>query len=275
VFCGEEINLDNFMATMGPPKEKHTQNIAGDPYRVTKFFHFLIRTVLTTLFGVETTKFRVKVKMGIFGQVWAYFGVVESQNCGSTYWCTFRLIYEPLHQGLILRLMSKEHQKRQTSLTLAWSTLDFDTQQADLSCCLARAKQVHTCEIRHCLIPNKQGHYKCKCWAPFETFEDDFMDMSGKSGPKQVYEYFIGWNPSILLTCHCNNVIKLLTNSSETWGSSCYITGYATKKQNKHHNLSGIMAKGYTRGTQDQYMPHRVGGGGVQPRLTELFGRKF
>jgi hypothetical protein len=39
VFCGEEINLDNFMATMGPPKEKRTQNIAGDPYGAAKFFH--------------------------------------------------------------------------------------------------------------------------------------------------------------------------------------------------------------------------------------------
>jgi hypothetical protein len=30
-----------------------------------------------------------------------------------------------------------------------------------------------------------------------------------------------------------------------------------------------------SRGTQDQYMPHRVGGGdGVQPRLTKLSGGK-
>ena len=69
VFCGEEINLDSFMATMGPPKERCTQNIAGNPYGAAKFFHFLIRTVLTTLFSIETTKFKVKVKMGVFGRV--------------------------------------------------------------------------------------------------------------------------------------------------------------------------------------------------------------
>jgi hypothetical protein len=78
VFCSEEIDLDNFMATTGPPKEKHAQNIVGDPYGAAKFFHFLITTVLTTFFGVETTKFKVKVKMGVFGRVQAYFGVVES-----------------------------------------------------------------------------------------------------------------------------------------------------------------------------------------------------
>ena len=71
------------MATMGPPKERCAQNIAGDPYGAAKFFHFLIRTVLTTLFSIETTKFKVKVKMGVFGRVQAYFGVVESQNRGS------------------------------------------------------------------------------------------------------------------------------------------------------------------------------------------------
>jgi len=83
VFCGKEINLNNFNATMGPSKETRAQNIAADPYAAANFFHFLIRTILHTLFGIETTKHKVKVKMGIFGRVRVYFGVVESQNRGS------------------------------------------------------------------------------------------------------------------------------------------------------------------------------------------------
>lgn len=262
---------------MGPPKERRAQNIAGDPYGAAKFFHFLIRTVLTTLFGIETTKFKVKVKMGVFGRVRAYFGVVESQNRGSLHlhllvWLEgaptsdemHKLLQEAEFRARILAyiranlrasapgLNSKADVKKTPNETdIAYSrpihpdSADFDAQQADFERRLARAKQVHTCEIRRCLIPNKQGHYKCKRRAPFETFEDDFVDATGKWGPKRVYEYLNGWNPSILLTCRCNNDIKLLTNGSETRGSSCYITGYATKKQNKHHNLSGIMAKGY------------------------------
>jgi hypothetical protein len=38
----------------------------------------------------------------------------------------------------------------------------------------------------------------------------------------------------------------------------------------------GSYHEGNPRGTRDQYMPHRVGGGGgVQPRLTKLFGSKI
>jgi hypothetical protein len=42
VFCGEEINLNNFYATMGPSKETQAQNITADPYAAANFFHFLI-----------------------------------------------------------------------------------------------------------------------------------------------------------------------------------------------------------------------------------------
>lgn len=80
VFCGEEIDLDNFIATAGPLKEKHAKNIAGNPYAAPKFFHFLIQIILRTLFGIGATPYQVKLRMGILGRVQAYFGLVESQN---------------------------------------------------------------------------------------------------------------------------------------------------------------------------------------------------
>lgn len=83
IFCGEEINLDKFFATAGPDKASQARNIASDPHAAAKFFHFMIKTILITLFQVKATPFKVKSKMGIFGQVAAYFGVVESQSHGS------------------------------------------------------------------------------------------------------------------------------------------------------------------------------------------------
>ncbi|KIN95600.1 hypothetical protein M404DRAFT_100163, partial [Pisolithus tinctorius Marx 270] len=83
IFAGEHIDMDNFLATIRPSKEKCAENIAGDPYVAAKFFHFTIKTIIQTLFSVTATPYSVHCQKGIFGFVKAYFGVVESQGCGS------------------------------------------------------------------------------------------------------------------------------------------------------------------------------------------------
>ncbi|KAK6966652.1 hypothetical protein R3P38DRAFT_3612877, partial [Favolaschia claudopus] len=77
IFAGEDIDLDKFMAVLGPDGEKRAQNIAADPYAAAKFFHFTIRTILEVLFGIEVTPFQVQSSMGILCEVAAYFGFVE------------------------------------------------------------------------------------------------------------------------------------------------------------------------------------------------------
>lgn len=277
VFCGKEINLNNFNATMGPSKETRAQNIAADPYAAANFFHFLIRTILHTLFGIKTTKHKVKVKMGIFGRVRAYFGVVESQNRGSLHlhlilWLEGAPTSEEMQELLrdaefrarilaYIRANLRAHvpgldsradvKKTPNEVEIAYSrpihpdSPNYDAQLADFERRLVRAKQVHTCEMLRCLVPNKQGHYRCKQRAPFERSPDDYVDESGEWKPKHIYEYLNSWNPAILLNGHCNNDIKLLSNGLETRGSSFYITSYQTKKQNRHNNISAIMVRGY------------------------------
>lgn len=83
VFAGENIDLDNFIATMGPDKDTRAKNVASDPYAAAKFFHFLINTIFETLFQIKSTKYQVKSGMGILGRVAAYFGTVESQGRGT------------------------------------------------------------------------------------------------------------------------------------------------------------------------------------------------
>ena len=80
IFAGEEIDMDSFMATLGPDKAKRAKNIADDPYAAAKFFHFMITTILEMLFQVKVTAAQVKSGMGVFGRVAAYFGTVESQG---------------------------------------------------------------------------------------------------------------------------------------------------------------------------------------------------
>ena len=59
IFAGEDINMDEFMATLGPDKTKRAKNIADNPYAAAKFFHFMIETILETLFQVKLTTAQV------------------------------------------------------------------------------------------------------------------------------------------------------------------------------------------------------------------------
>ena len=83
VFAGENINLENLWEKPGPSKERRAENMALDPYAAAKFFHFLIWTILTTLFGAEATTQCIHSHMGIIGEMIGYFGLVESQGRGT------------------------------------------------------------------------------------------------------------------------------------------------------------------------------------------------
>ena len=57
--------------------------MANDPFASAVFFNFIIRTVIETLFGIRSSRHQVECRMGIFGFVSGYFGVVEAQGRGS------------------------------------------------------------------------------------------------------------------------------------------------------------------------------------------------
>ena len=82
VFVGEQINLDNFDKTMGPNSPARNLNMAGDPYVATKFFHYVIATLLEKLFGIKAhnKQSHVKRASGVFGKVTSYIGTVEAQG---------------------------------------------------------------------------------------------------------------------------------------------------------------------------------------------------
>jgi len=62
---------------------EQAKNITDDPYAAAKFFHFMIATILETLFQIKVTPAQVKSGIGVFGQVAVYFGTVKSQGQGT------------------------------------------------------------------------------------------------------------------------------------------------------------------------------------------------
>jgi Helitron helicase-like domain at N-terminus len=97
VFAGETIDLNDFVQTLGPDKEKRACNIARDPYAAAKFFRFTVTTILETLFQIKVLRVQTTSDMGVLGRVSAYFGVTESQgrgtlHCGKDFTSVFREI---------------------------------------------------------------------------------------------------------------------------------------------------------------------------------------
>jgi hypothetical protein len=50
VFAGEQINMDDFFPDASPDSNRQAQNIAKDPFAAAKYFFFIIKAVLLTLF---------------------------------------------------------------------------------------------------------------------------------------------------------------------------------------------------------------------------------
>ena len=123
---------------------------------------------------------------------------------------------------------------------------DYNTQLASSKILIARMKQLHACKPWCCLVFNKKGKLVCKCCAPFELANDNFVTESRLCRPKCLYGFINAWCPAILLNAHCNNNIKFLTNGGDTKNITFYVTSYTVKKQGKNHNMSTIMAQGFT-----------------------------
>lgn len=73
---------------------------------------------------------------------------------------------------------------------------NYDQQVSAFEKKVARAKQVHTCEYRRCLVPSKNGSMRCKRRAPFPRADEDFITETGDWGMKRLFEYMNAWCPT-------------------------------------------------------------------------------
>ena len=268
--------MDAFLSTMGPDKTKRAKNVASDPYAAAKFFHFMIKTILETLFKIKVTQFKVKSGKGLLGRISAYFGTVESQGRGTLH--LHLLIWlenTPTSDELLHLLKTDEFRNRIVAFICAnirsylpglenVATVnaipkdteiaynrppnpnhpDYDKIVKNFELKVARTEQIHTCRARRCLFPDSTGQLRCKRRAPFRCALSDFITEDGDWESKWFHPYVNVWQPGIL-NARCNNDIKLLTNDGDTRNISFYVTAYAAKKQRKIHNLSAILSKGF------------------------------
>lgn len=269
--------MDDFMATLGPDKARRAKNIADDPYAAAKFFHFMIATILETLFQVKVTSAQVKSGMGVFGRVAAYFGTVESQGRGTLHlhllvWLKnvpspdeiTALLRTDAFRERVAAFIRANFRAYVPGLESAESVgkiphnnevsysrppnpdgTDYDAEILRSELSLARMEQVHTCKPRRCLVYDRQNQLVCKRRAPFQVSDDDFVTKTSLCGPKRLYGYINAWVPSILINARCNNDGKFLTSGAETKNITFYVTSYAAKKQGKNYNVSAVMADGY------------------------------
>ncbi|KAJ7246450.1 hypothetical protein C8J57DRAFT_1438210 [Mycena rebaudengoi] len=265
IFAGENIDLDNFLAEIGPDNDRRAQNIAADPYAAAKFFHFTIRTILETLFGIEVTAFQVHSSMGILGEVAAYFGLVEAQNRASLHFHVLLALKHAPNADEMLELLKQENFRARISAYIQANLRAYlpgletaeSVKQIPVEKAIAYSRPpnpdspdydkqlLHTCQPRRCLVSTKSGGYRYKRRAPFERATEDFIDETGNWRQKRLYEFMNGWIPGILINVRCNNDAKLLTNGAETMNITYYVSGYAIKPQIQNNNISAILAKGY------------------------------
>ncbi|TFK88570.1 hypothetical protein K466DRAFT_488611, partial [Polyporus arcularius HHB13444] len=277
IFAGADINLDDFLAAIGPNADERAKAIADDPYAAARFFHFMVDTICETLFQIRVTSYTVKTSMGVLGRAAAYVGAVESQGRGTLHLHMLIWLQDtPRSEQLPEMLRTEEFRARVVSYIaanlraylpglesaqsvkgiprekgIAYSrpphpdSPDYEQEASRFELRLARATQVHTCKIGRCLRYDKKGSLSCKRRAPFEASDEDYVTPEGRWGQKRLYRYMNGWIPSVLLHARCNNDGKLLTNGSDTKNITFYVSSYAGKKQAKNHNLSAVIADGF------------------------------
>lgn len=78
--AGEDVDLDDFYASLGPNATERSRLMAGNPYASAEYFHIVITAVLEHLIGVHVTQRHVSSEPGVLGLVQAYLGMVEAQG---------------------------------------------------------------------------------------------------------------------------------------------------------------------------------------------------
>lgn len=277
VFAGEAVDMDNFQHTLGPDERARARNVALDPFAAALAFKYLSTVLLEHLWGVKRTEFATTNSMGVLGFVEAYFGVVEAQGRGTLHlhmivWLKDAPTAEEMDQLLkdeafrekvkaFIRLNIRAHidglgSKEEVDATPRQrgvgfcrppdpDGVDFEVQRNALEKAVVRSLQVHTCKRTTCLRFNKNGKLVCKRRAPFRLSDEDWIDEKGNWGSKRAFEYMNSWNPAVTVSFRCNNDMKLTMSGRESRAATWYMSKYTTKRQEKTHNRSALLARAF------------------------------
>ena len=272
IFAGENINMDAFIDVMGPCPKKWAENIAKDPFASAFFFKFIIQTTLECLCCVQASNCQVEFKMGIFGLVNGYFGVVEAQGRGSLHVHMLLWLKNTPNADEMLELLWQPqfHEKIVTYISFnIWTHLDgFDKEymqnngrqshisflrppnpcqsnwqgeRSTMECNLARAHQVYVCKKWTCLCKNQQGKSICKRRAPWPLVDKTIVHASGVLDLHQSYQFLNRYSLAILISLRCNNDLKVIIYGEDTKNIGGYLTNYQNKDLSKSYNMLALL----------------------------------
>lgn len=274
IIAGENIDMDSFLDIVGPDARERARNMADDPFASASFFHFLIEATLECLFAVRThtTRCQVDNRLGIFGYVSGYFGVVEAQGRGSLHVHMLLWLKNAPNADEMLDLLTfpqfrdkvasyidhnirthldgfdeeyvKNHE-RESHISFSRPPdprgINWKKEVTMMEQKLARAHQVHVCKTSTCLRRNAQGKLICKRRAPWPLVERTIVHATGMLDQKRTYSFLNGYSPAILVCLRCNNDIKLVIYGKETKNIGGYLTNYQTKDPSKTYNMSALL----------------------------------
>lgn len=271
VLCGEEFDLDNFMALDQRPSDVA---IASDPYGAASFFHHTVNAVLRSLLGIhgyEHNKPIVREK-GILGEISAYVGSVEAQGRGTLHlhmllWLSGSVPAEKI-KDCLLTTEFRDNMKSFISQNIHADLSDvhgadvfmlpreprvafsrpidpripnYDHCSREAETRIARAVQLHKCGPACMKLVN--NHFRCKRRAPFALADEDWVDDVGNWGPRRTNGFLNNWCPPVLQCVRANHDIKLVTNGTQTKDIAWYITKYLTKIREASSNTSALLAR--------------------------------
>ncbi|KAF7289954.1 ATP-dependent DNA helicase [Mycena indigotica] len=274
VLAGADIDLDHFVASLGPNSETRSTRIAADPFASAEYFHLFVKVILEELFGIKVnTLGTIQRSCGVIGYVNGYIGTVEAQARGSLH-LHLLLWLRGAPTAIVMRnaLLSESFRVKMANFiaknirahipnttgemllslpvkpNISFSrpvdprTVGYETRSAEAESRIARAVQTHDCDVNRCLKV-KNGRLVCKRRAPWRTADNDWVTETGDWGPKRLYAKINAWNPPLLQVTRANNDFKLITNGAETKDITFYITLYIAKRQIQTANASALMAK--------------------------------
>ena len=229
VIAGVDIDLDKFCNLSGLNSQERATTIARDPFAASKFFHFIIRVLLETVFGISNTKYSIHCKEGAYGIVQAYLGMVEAQGRGTLHMHMLVWLKDaPTAKVMRLALQDEEFRQRVVDFIKATIRADIDGMDTDAlltmpkqSCVsysrpvdptidlegsdqqekkLARAVQFHKCSSRTCLR-QEYGCLRCKRGAPFALSPHAWVSEMGEWAPRRCCLKLNSWNGPTMRCC--------------------------------------------------------------------------
>jgi len=283
----EDIDMDHFDPTAGPNADERASNVAKDPFAAASFFKLIMDIILREVIGVRRSRFKVESFPGIFGRVSAYFGVVEAQGRGTLHlhllvWLVGAPTSDRMRQLLAdesfrqkiaqyIRHTIRAHLSNMSEADVATmprkpdiaysrppnpANKDYRVISDQLERDFVRSSQVHVCKKTTCLVLGRGLTWRCKRGAPFPTAENDAVDEKGNWTVKRSNPWLNNWCPGLVGVLRANHDIKIVTNGRDTMSLAWYLTGYATKGQQRTYNASALLANAVAKHEADESYIH-------------------